>query len=377
MPRRAGSPRAALSGGASCLALAASPTLLDFDLSRIDSCSLFRYQSTITEIPLCCAQGPTEVADRIKKKRWVMVSKSFLFTSLLLLAACGGGGGGSVTPAPNPSSPAAPSVPVVDNNDQPSGDYLANPSYSSVVTYDSRDPDESISYGEEALQYGDLWLPSQANGEVPLLIFAHGGCWSNQYRLDHTRAFASAVADNYGVAVWSLEYRSTGDSGGGWPGSYRDVVAALGKLSSLRVYGIDTSRVALAGHSAGGHLALLAASQPEASQLQAVIGLAAIVDFVAYAAGDSGCQRAAREFMGVSIEQDADAYNAANPIGRTLLPRVVLLHGGRDSIVSIDNPRSAGFDVVEIAEAGHFDWLHPETRGFARLMDELDSLFGR
>lgn len=309
-----------------------------------------------------------------------MVSKSFLFTSLLLLAACGGGGGSSSpvpTPAPQPVQPSTPSTPSTDNSNPSGGDYLSNPSYSSVVTYDNRDPDESIAYGQSALQYGDLWLPSQATGDVPLLIFAHGGCWSNQYRLDHTRAFASAVADNYGVAVWSLEYRSTGDIGGGWPGSYRDVVSALGKLSSLRVYGIDTSRVALAGHSAGGHLALLAASQPEASQLQAVIGLAAIVDFVAYAAGDSGCQRAAREFMGVSIEQDPDAYNAANPIGRTLLPRVVLLHGGRDSIVSIENPRSAGFEVVEIAEAGHFDWLHPETRGFARLMDELDSLFGR
>lgn len=306
-----------------------------------------------------------------------MANKFFLFASILMLAACGGGGGGSVTPAPNPSSPTAPSVPVVDNSDQLSGDYLANPSYSSVVTYDNRDPDESIPYGDSELQYGDLWLPSQAKGEVPLLIFAHGGCWSNQYRLDHTRSFASAVADNFGVAVWSLEYRATGDSGGGWPGSYQDVVAALGKLSSLRVYGIDTSRVVLAGHSAGGHLALLAASQPEASQLQAVIGLAAIVDFVVYAEGDSGCQRAAREFIGVSIGQDPDAYNAANPVGRTLLPKVVLLHGGLDSIVSIQNPRSAGFNVVEIAEAGHFDWLHPETRGFASLMDELDSIFDR
>lgn len=290
----------------------------------------------------------------------------------IFLFACGGGGGSSTLSS---RQPAVPSSPVVETPSQNTSDYLANPSYYSIVSYDNRPADHTITYGEGPLQYGELWLPEQSSVDVPLLVFVHGGCWSNQYRLGHTRAFASAVADDYGVAVWSLEYRATGDVGGGWPGSYQDIVSALGKLSSLRVYGIDTSRVALAGHSAGGHLGLLAASQPEGSQLQAVIGLAAIVDFVAYAQGNSGCQLAAREFIGASYEQASDAYNEANPTGRTILPPVILFNGGVDSIVDIEHPRSAGFDVIEIDEAGHFDWLHPETRGFARLMEALSVLF--
>jgi acetyl esterase/lipase len=292
----------------------------------------------------------------------------FLFA---LLSACGGGGASTIiTRQPSSSAPAA-EIPTQESNN-----YLSNPSYYSIVNYASRPADEVIAYGDSVLQFGELWLPTPSNADVPLLVFVHGGCWSNQYRVDHTRAFATAVADTFGVAVWSLEYRATGDDGGGWPGSYQDVVSALGKLSSLRVYGIDTSRVVLAGHSAGGHLGLLAASQPEVSQLQAVIGLAAIVDFVAYAQGNSGCQLAAREFIGASYELASDAYNQANPVGRTLLPPVILFNGGADNIVDIDHPRSAGFDVIEIAEAGHFDWLHPQTRGFARLMDELAKLFG-
>lgn len=302
------------------------------------------------------------------------MNKLFLFSTLLVLSACGGGADSSV-----PVSPAlSPPPPVIDNSEQPStGEYLSNPSFSSIVTLDNRAPDARIDYGEGDLQYGELWLPRQNTEAAPLLIFVHGGCWSNQYRLDQSYGFASEVADNYGIAVWSLEYRSTGDVGGGWPGAYDDVVAALGKLSSLRNYGVDTTRVVLAGHSAGGHLGLLAASQPEASQLSAVIGLASIVDFVAFAEGASGCQRAARAFIGQSYSENPDAYNAANPVGRTLLPRVVLLHGGQDTIVPIAHPRGAGFDVIEISEAGHFDWLHPETRGFARLLDELERLFSR
>jgi acetyl esterase/lipase len=305
-----------------------------------------------------------------------VVKKSLLLCIAFALTACGGGGASSVPVTPTPAP--APNPLITDNTQQPaSGEYLANPSFSSIVTLDNRASDARIEYGGGDLQYGELWLPRQNGQAVPLLIFLHGGCWSNQYRLDQSYGFASEVADNYGIAVWSLEYRSTGDLGGGWPGSYQDIVTALGKLSSLRNYGVDTSRVVLAGHSAGGHLALLAASQPEASQLKAVIGLASIVDFVAYAEGASGCQQAARAFIGERYSDNPDAYNAANPIGRTLLPRVVLMHGGRDTIVPIEHPRAAGFDVIEISEAGHFDWLHPETRGFARLLGELNSLFGR
>ena len=307
--------------------------------------------------------------------------KLYLIILVWLLSACGGGSSDNFSVALSSSPPAdsandeALSDSVVEQEDTITLDYkVVNPSYGTVVNYEKREPDQRISYGDNALQFGDLWLPSNGLNNVPLLIFIHGGCWSSDFRLDYANAFASSVADNFGVAVWSLEYRSTGDVGGGWPGSYEDIVLALSKLSGLKLYGIDTSRVALAGHSAGGHLALLAASQPEAAQLSAVIGLAAIVDFASYAQGEGSCERAAVAFMGEPYIDSPEAYQLANPIGRTILPDVVLLHGGKDNIVPIENPRSSGFDLIEIDEAGHFDWVHPETKGFARLLDTLQSV---
>jgi acetyl esterase/lipase len=49
------------------------------------------------------------------------------------------------------------------------------------------------------------------------------------------------------------------------------------------------------GHSAGGHLALLAGG--EIKRLKGVIGLAAITDIAEYAMGSNSCQKVTNNFM--------------------------------------------------------------------------------
>lgn len=287
----------------------------------------------------------------------------FIFFIPLALLACGGGSGVKA------SSPVAPQTTSPTPSD-PETSLLNNVSFSSVTRLPSRQPDQQFIYGSESLQYGDVWLP-QNTSSAPMLVFIHGGCWSNAYRVDHSYPLATALADDHGIAVLSLEYRATGDEGGGWPGTYEDILLALGKLSTLSSNGVDTQRMALAGHSAGGHLALLAASQPEGSQLKAVFGLAAIADFVSYAEGNSGCQLDARAFIGKSFADNPDAYHAANPTGRTMLTDVLLLQGGKDNIVDMSNPQSTEFPLQIVEDAGHFDWIHPESAAFALFVERL------
>ncbi|KAF0811521.1 hypothetical protein IGB42_03978 [Andreprevotia sp. IGB-42] len=65
-----------------------------------------------------------------------------------------------------------------------------------------------------------------------------------------------------GWAVWNVEYRSADVAGGGWPGTYQDVAAAADFTRTLAArYRLDLQRLVFAGHSAGGHLALWAASR--------------------------------------------------------------------------------------------------------------------
>jgi acetyl esterase/lipase len=115
-------------------------------------------------------------------------------------------------------------------------------------------------------------------GGGPLVIFFHGGFWRHEYDRGHTGPLAAALAAE-GLTVATPEYRRTGAPGGGWPGTFDDVVAALRTLPALLSARLGpVGPAVLAGHSAGGHLALWAASR--SSRVPAVVGLAPVADLI-------------------------------------------------------------------------------------------------
>jgi len=221
------------------------------------------------------------------------------------------------------------------------------------------------------LQYGLLWLPDAlySREKAPLVVLIHGGCWLNAYDIQHTFPLSTALAQA-GYAVWSLEYRRTGDPGGGWPGTFDDIRAGLAYLPELREYAVDLNRVAVVGHSAGGHLALLAGA--ETGGLQVLIGLAAITDIIEYSKGNNSCQAAAPKFMGGSYEERPDAYAEANPAGKQMRTTTVLLQGDMDTIVPVNQSTLMKAMVHVQQGAGHFDWVHPGTAAFRLLLMTLD-----
>jgi len=245
-----------------------------------------------------------------------------------------------------------------------------NVSFEQVLALATREPQAEVSYGDDPLQYGLLWTPDSAEA-APLVILIHGGCWLNNFDVNHSRPLASALSQA-GFAVWSLEYRRTGDSGGGWPGTLADIRLALSQLDRLKLIenqSIDFSRIAVAGHSAGGHLALMAGAELPAAR--AIIGLAAIVDIESYSLGNNSCQQAAPLFMGTSLEQARELYALANPVKQPLHPKSLLLHGGSDDIVPLDHFKADVLPTSVVTGAGHFDWIHPGTAAYRLLLNTL------
>lgn len=251
----------------------------------------------------------------------------------------------------------------------------SNVNYSQVIELPTSSPTTLISYGEDDLQFAELWLPTPSSSSFkhPLVIFIHGGCWLNQYDIKHSHALSTALSQS-GYAVWSIEYRRVGDSGGGWPGSYNDIQQAILYASNLSDYPIDLSKIALVGHSAGGHLALLAGAKMKFN-FSAVIGLAAIVDIEHYALGTNSCQLVTPQFMGGAATEKKVAYTLANPATQTLNDKNILLHGDQDSIVPIGPALKKDPSTRVIPEAGHFDMIHPGTPSFQQLLKELATAF--
>ena len=260
-------------------------------------------------------------------------------------------------------------------------------------------PDFVVSYGPSDDQVADVRLPAQSARPhpAPLVLFVHGGFWRAAYDRAHTGPLAAALAAA-GFAVCTPEFRRTGQAGGGWPGTFDDIAAAVDRLPGLvrDAAGPDViggGPAILAGHSAGGHLALWAAGRhmlpPDVpwhtaqSRVAGVVALAAVSDLAACYAMQLG-RGAVVPLLGGGPSQYQERYRVTDPV--RLLPLgcpVRLVHGAADDVVPcslssgfVARGRAAGDDVslAELPGAGHFDVIDPLSDAWPQVVAAFASL---
>ncbi|EWM11357.1 antibiotic biosynthesis monooxygenase [Kutzneria sp. 744] len=96
---------------------------------------------------------------------------------------------------------------------------------------DGRRAARTVAYGPHPSQVGELYLP-EGDGPFPVITLIHGGFWTAMF----DRRQLTPLADDLrqaGFAVWNIEYRRLGEEGGGWPGTFEDVEAAIDRLEGL------------------------------------------------------------------------------------------------------------------------------------------------
>ncbi|HEX5264302.1 MAG TPA: alpha/beta hydrolase [Phenylobacterium sp.] len=263
-------------------------------------------------------------------------------------------------------------------------DYMKQPRHAA---------DATVHYGPAPSQVAELFLP-KGRGQHPVIVLLHGGCFLAELGgFPQTSALAADLAGR-GYAVWNVEYRKLGEPGAGYPGTFQDVAAAIDRLrDEAPKHNLDLRRVIAIGHSAGGHLALWAASRaklPPGSPLHvrdplpigAVISLAGIGDLQGQGkafglpCGDD------------TIERLIDAKRRTAPFADTspaeLLPshvKVVMVHGAYDHVLPpyigrdyAQMARKSGdtADVVVLPDAGHFDLVIPTTPAWVAINGILD-----
>ncbi|MEX5744352.1 alpha/beta hydrolase [Massilia sp. X63] len=260
-------------------------------------------------------------------------------------------------------------------------------------------PTARIPYGEAPSQYAELFLPP-GSGPFPVAVLVHGGCWTSNFGgIAQLRNMAGALAAR-GIAVWNVEYRRTDEAGGGYPGTYQDMHAALDLLAAQAGrYPLDLERLVAVGHSAGGQLVQWMAGRariPAASPLHraqtlkvpAVVSLGGLADLRNEAALiKSSCGRDSAELAGVPGPGRPDVFVDTN--AAELLPngsRTWLVTGELDTIspprVARDyaaRARKAGdhAEVVILPGASHYDEVAASSPAWPQVLATIERALGR
>ena len=114
-----------------------------------------------------------------------------------------------------------------------------------------------IPYGDDFFQKLDIFLPEDETLiDLPILIFFHGGAWRHGYK--EWMGFMAPPITSLPAILVSPNYRLAPDTK--YPDSLQDVIDAIVWVyRNILPYGGDKRRIHVGGHSAGGHLAALAA----------------------------------------------------------------------------------------------------------------------
>lgn len=236
-----------------------------------------------------------------------------------------------------------------------------------TVPLPSADPGPLRSYGP-----ADTQVLEDFPGDRGTVFLVHGGFWRARTDRSHARAAAVAMADR-GWRVLLPEYPRPGMPGGGWPGTGDELRRALEWVAET------PGPLVLAGHSAGGQLALWLAHQPVAARAAAVVPLGGCLDL--RLVHDLGLgDHAAGDFLGGSPEEQPEAYATADPaqLGPAPCP-VVVVHGRDDDIVPLEVSRSwfdrcarPDRDRLLTVDGDHFAVMDPSAPAFATVLETLD-----
>jgi acetyl esterase/lipase len=236
----------------------------------------------------------------------------------------------------------------------------------------------SVRYGDDPAQLLDVWRRKDLPAEpAPVMVFLPGGAWVHGSRILQGYALMSHLAAKGWVCL-SIDYRVAPHHR--WPQHIHDVKAAIAwARANVDRFGGDRNFVAVAGCSAGGHLAALAGLTIDDAEYQAHLpaGSDTAVDAVVGIYGrydweDRSTPERTRfvdflERVVVNKRQSrhGDLFRKASPIARIhpKAPPFLVVHGSGDSVIPVEQARSfverlravsrSAVGYVELPGAGH------------------------
>lgn len=253
-------------------------------------------------------------------------------------------------------------------------------------------------YGQGSEQFGELYLPDSADPKA-VVILIHGGYWKNNHNLN---SYATQTLVPYllskGVAVWNLEYRRMNTEGENtlapWPAIFIDIANGVDYLRQLSAtQRLNLNNVSAIGHSAGGCLAVWAASRrniPLSSPLYQQSPLT--IHNVMSVAGvlhlsnpqELGQPQQIHRLMGGEVQEYPERYAACDPsLLHDARVNTYIIHSKNDETVSLNQAlhycAQYGGNAQQTiwAEGSHFSMLPHDGDWLESQWQELQQLIGK
>lgn len=241
----------------------------------------------------------------------------------------------------------------------------------------------------------DIYLPPNATGKVPLVIWVHGGGWLSNDKYADMGYMKETIAEiiNQGYALASIDYRFSTQAV--FPAQILDCNAAISFLfDNAAKYGFDKDRFALMGFSAGGHLAsMIGLSKNNAVDAFFMPGSSkkfnfkAVVDFYGPAdltlfPGANDAKSPEGLLIGAAPLDRPDLAKIASPVSYVDKndPPFLIIHGEKDDLVS---PRQSQLlhswlkvkgvpsELIVVTGAPHFGAMFDADEIRVKVMDFL------
>lgn len=211
--------------------------------------------------------------------------------------------------------------------------------------------------GEERGEMMDAYLPEGAGAQpVPGVILVHGGGWTEgSRRREREVHFAESLA-GAGFAVFSIDYALGAWSGrpfesrlerAAWPQCLYDCKSAIRYVRHhAAAFGVNPDRLAVAGGSAGAHLAMMAAltsRKPAWDHVGPCAAESSAVDCVIVSRGIFNVgQPFSRWLIDERDANDPSVQRAASPLSYVTrgAPPVLAFHGSRDEVADVGQARA-------------------------------------
>jgi len=204
--------------------------------------------------------------------------------------------------------------------------------------------------------------------QAPCIYQIHGGAYSrgDYKQLTNYNRFLNKL----GYSVVATSYRFIPETM--WPAQFEDVMDVFQEIANnTNKYGLKAQEFVISGRSAGGHLALLSGLRLQDPRVRGIISFYPLVDFKVfsdkgYASDLLNTPKLINELLQAKPNENPAIYADINPVNfiSDKTPPVLLIHGDRDSVVSLEHSLIMNSHLKAAGRRSYLLQLPYESHGF-------------